>query len=258
MLPNRNLYITLSFHAPFHVGHHKDIFEFIITFSWQWISVPMPTLIWLNQWKAAALNKYSSNTTAVVKNVHRLLAHTCFFSTVHLFSKGFKSGLCEGHSELQFQPESAIHLPALMCVWDHCPVGHPTAPKSQSSADDFRFSWRIWRKYLLISPHTFFRADPLAARRPGSIIPPAPCWTTGTLAGSFVTCPQRQTTSNWFADHGVTEPHRESMGCYQEVDETIDPQHRRAEGCYQSNLGCHNTTHSAIDWPPDRSHVRIK
>lgn len=63
-----------------------------------------------------------------------------------------------------------------------------------------------------------------------------------------------KTTSNWFADHGITvldwpanspdlNPRRESMGYCQEEDERHQTQqYRRAEGRYQSNLGFHNTS----------------
>lgn len=49
-----------------------------------------------------------------------------------------------------------------------------------------------------------------------------------------------KTTSNWFADHGITVLNL-PMGYCQEEDERHQiQQNRQAEDCYQSNLGFHN------------------
>ena len=76
---------------------------------------------------------------------------------------------------------------------------HPTASKTLSSADDFRFSWTIWRlssffiiygiveneDEILPNPTFFGVSDQLAAKQPHIIILPAPCVTQVTGSSSF-------------------------------------------------------------------------
>ena len=109
-----------------------------------WLNVPSPLVAVFDIYLQASgiVNPSSWQNRWSSTEFVGFLTLACFISTIHVFSMRFRSGLWEDHN---YNP--SLIDPFLYNFW--CVFGiivlleHPTELKTQSSTDDFRFTWRI-------------------------------------------------------------------------------------------------------------------